>query len=58
VKAAVELAEPLCIDVEWQLGAVAVVDNRLVMHGRRHFEGTRKLYAAFGVEASAGASAS
>jgi hypothetical protein len=43
---AVEIAEELCFDVRWQAGDVALVDNFLVMHGRRAFEGTRRVLAS------------
>lgn len=41
-----ELAEELTFDVPWQDGDVALVDNYVVMHGRRTFEGTRKVLAS------------
>ena len=41
-----EMAEDLTFDVPWQQGDVALVDNFLVMHGRRHFTGTRKVLAS------------
>ena len=37
---AVALAEELAFDVPWQAGDVALVDNYVVMHGRRPFSGT------------------
>ena len=40
------LAEELTFDVPWQKGDVALVDNRVVMHGRRTFSGTRKVLAS------------
>lgn len=42
-----ELAEQLSVDLTWEQGDVALVDNYLVMHGRRTFEGTRRVVAAF-----------
>ncbi|MGH0033590.1 MAG: TauD/TfdA family dioxygenase [Myxococcota bacterium] len=42
----VELAEALSIDLEWQRGDVALVDNFVVMHGRRSFQGTRQVLAS------------
>lgn len=36
-----DLADDLSFDVAWQTGDVALVDNFLVMHGRRPFSGKR-----------------
>ncbi len=38
----VALAEQFTFDVAWQDGDVALVDNKLAMHGRRPFSGNRK----------------
>lgn len=46
VMVAVQLANELAVNVEWQQGDVALVNNFLVMHGRRHFTGTRKVLAS------------
>lgn len=46
VMQAVAIAEELAFDVPWQDGDVALVDNYLVMHGRRTFSGTRKVLAS------------
>ena len=43
---AAEMAEALTFDVPWQEGDVALVDNYLVMHGRRTFTGKRKILAS------------
>lgn len=43
---AAELAEGLTFDVPWQAGDVALVDNYVVMHGRRTFTGKRKILAS------------
>ena len=43
---AAELAEDLAIDIPWQVGDVVLVDNVIVMHGRRTFTGTRKILAS------------
>lgn len=43
---AIELADELSFDIPWQTGDVALVDNFLVMHGRRPFQGTRKVLAS------------
>tara|TARA_R110002072_G_scaffold13481_3_gene56976 strand:+ start:46617 stop:47612 length:996 start_codon:yes stop_codon:yes gene_type:complete len=40
------IAEELTFDVPWQKGDVALIDNRVVMHGRRTFSGTRKVLAS------------
>jgi alpha-ketoglutarate-dependent taurine dioxygenase len=40
---AAELAEECAFDLLWQRGDVALVDNLSVMHGRRSFEGRRRL---------------
>ena len=41
-----ELAEELTFDLQWQRGDAVLVDNFLVMHGRRTFRGTRKVLAS------------
>jgi alpha-ketoglutarate-dependent taurine dioxygenase len=41
-----ELAEGLAVDLAWEAGDVALVDNFAVMHGRRSFEGTRRVLAS------------
>lgn len=46
VMTAVALAEELAFDVPWRRGDVALVDNYVVMHGRRTFSGTRKVLAS------------
>jgi len=43
---AIELADELSFDVPWQTGDVALVDNYLVMHGRRPFQGERRVLAS------------
>lgn len=42
-----DLAEELIFDVPWQSGDVTLIDNYVVMHGRRTFEGKRSVLAAF-----------
>ena len=44
---AAAIAEELAVDADWQRGDVALVDNGLVMHGRRSFVGKRRVMAAF-----------
>lgn len=41
-----DLAEDLIVDLPWQAGDVALVDNYQVMHGRRSFVGKRRVLAA------------
>jgi alpha-ketoglutarate-dependent taurine dioxygenase len=43
---AIELADQLTFDIPWQTGDIALVDNYLAMHGRRPFEGQRKVLAS------------
>lgn len=41
-----ELAEELTVNLPWQAGDVAMVDNFQVMHGRRSFVGRRRVLAS------------
>ena len=43
---AIELGDELSYDMQWQTGDVALVDNFLVMHGRRPYTGERRVLAA------------
>ncbi|QFT78853.1 TauD/TfdA family dioxygenase [Erythrobacter sp. THAF29] len=43
---AIEIADELTADISWQAGDVALVDNFLVMHGRRPFKGERRVLAS------------
>ncbi len=43
---AIALGDELSFDIPWQTGDVALVDNFLVMHGRRPFEGQRRVLAS------------
>ena len=43
---AIELADKLTFDIPWQSGDVALLDNFLVMHGRRPFQGQRAVLAS------------
>ena len=43
---AISLADDLTYDLNWQAGDVALIDNFLVMHGRRPFEGKRRVLAS------------
>ena len=38
----VELSEKFTFDVPWKDGDVALVDNKMAMHGRRPYSGERK----------------
>ncbi len=44
---AADITESLAVDLPWQPGDMAVVDNSLVMHGRRPFSGARRVLASF-----------
>ena len=43
---AIDLAEALTVELAWQRGDVAIVDNFRVMHGRRPFQGERRVLAS------------
>ncbi|MEL7447656.1 MAG: TauD/TfdA family dioxygenase [Pseudomonadota bacterium] len=43
---AIALSDELSFDLNWQAGDVALVDNYLVMHGRRPFTGKRSVLAS------------
>ena len=43
---AARLAEEITMDIPWQEGDVALIDNYVTMHGRRTFSGTRKVLAS------------
>lgn len=42
----IAIADELAYDLAWQAGDVALVDNFVVMHGRRPFEGKRRVLAS------------
>lgn len=42
----INLADKLTFDIPWQTGDIALVDNFLAMHGRRPFEGQRRVLAS------------
>lgn len=46
VDLATRLAAEITFDIPWQTGDVALVDNFVTMHGRRTFQGTRKVLAS------------
>ena len=43
---AIDLGDELSFDIAWQAGDVALIDNYLVMHGRRPFKGERRVLAS------------
>ena len=43
---AIAIADELTYDLAWQAGDVALLDNFTVMHGRRPFEGKRRVLAS------------
>ena len=43
-----ELYEELCVETPWETGDLIVLDNMLVAHARRPFEGSRKILVAMG----------
>ena len=43
---AIDLSDALTFDLAWQTGDVALIDNFLVMHGRRPFSGKRRVLAS------------
>ena len=43
---AIAAADELTVNCEWQPGDVALVDNYTVMHGRRPYEGKRRVLAS------------
>ncbi len=43
---AIAIADELTFDLNWQAGDVALIDNFAVMHGRRPFEGKRRVLAS------------
>jgi Taurine catabolism dioxygenase TauD, TfdA family len=46
VAKAIAISEELSFEAHWQAGDVAVLDNTIVMHGRRPFVGVRKVLAS------------
>ena len=43
---AVKLADQLTFNLEWETGDIALIDNYLVMHGRRPYKGDRRKLAS------------
>lgn len=48
-----ELADSLTFDMPWQAGDLVLIDNFRVMHGRRPFEGARRILASLAEKATA-----
>ena len=46
VQRAAEIADELTFDMNWQVGDVVLIDNTLVMHARKPFEGARRVVAS------------
>lgn len=46
MQAAAEIAEEMTVDLAWQVGDMALVDNMQVMHGRRPYSGHRRVLAS------------
>ncbi len=40
------IAEEITVDIPWRRGDIALVDNFVTMHGRRVFEGTRRVFVS------------
>lgn len=46
IQTAVDIANRHTVDTEWKTGDFALLDNQVVMHGRRPFSGQRKVLAS------------
>jgi hypothetical protein len=46
VQRAIDISAEIAFDIAWQAGDVAMVDNLMVMHGRRPFRGSRCVLAS------------
>lgn len=46
MKRVIAIGEELTFDLQWQTGDIALVDNFLVMHGRRPYAGERRVLAS------------
>ena len=42
----IEISRELTYDHNWRVGDVVLIDNFLVMHGRRPFRGQRRILAS------------
>ena len=47
-----DMADLLSFHLEWKKGDVAIINNRLVMHGRKPYEGERSILASLAVDES------
>jgi len=43
---AIQIADELSYDLNWQAGDIALLDNFIVMHGRRPYKGKRRVLAS------------
>jgi alpha-ketoglutarate-dependent taurine dioxygenase len=41
-----EVCEETAVEITWQKGDVALIDNFLVMHARRDYDGNRRVLAS------------
>ena len=46
MQTAISIADDVTYDLQWQVGDIALVDNYLVMHGRRSYTGQRRVLAS------------
>lgn len=46
LQVAISIADEITVDLNWQAGDVALLDNYRVMHGRRPYKGTRRVVAS------------
>ena len=46
LQTAIDIADELSVDLAWQQGDVALLDNYRVMHGRRPYSGARRVVAS------------
>ena len=42
----IKLADQLTFNLEWETGDIVLIDNYLVMHGRRPYKGDRRVLAS------------
>lgn len=49
IQTAINLADALAFDIPWEAGDFALLDNTVVMHGRRPFTGKRAVLASMAV---------
>lgn len=51
VKILQSICEKHTLDIRWEVGDVAILDNDLVMHGRRAYSGKRQVFASLAIDA-------